>query len=226
MSPLPSWVSQFAHLLAACDVSVGPMPIATVLQRLNSSLHSDPPPFLLLLPPPPSAQPMYPQMQSTVEGERKWYFREMRRWVIISSFSAGLFVLWERNCDRKQSKAKRRWRLMSYRFPKICRREFPFLGREECACRFSEAYMLRQQPHPLKSQKDTTLLCANRISGAKQCQHGPTQTMPTWTHPNNANLNPPKQCQLGPTQTMPTWIHPNNVNCNKKDSTSFYFNFS
>ena len=139
MSPLPSWVSQFPHLLAACDVGVVPMPIATVLQRLNSSLHSDPPPFLLLLPPPPSAQPMYPQMQSTVEGERKWYFREMRRWVIISSFSAGLFVLWERDCDRKQSKARRRWRLMSYRFPKICRREFPFLGREECACRFSKA---------------------------------------------------------------------------------------
>ena len=58
-----------------------------------------------------------------------------------------------------------------------------------------EAYMLRQQPHPLKSQKDTALFCANRISGAKQCQLGPTQIMPTWIHPNNANLDLPKQCQ-------------------------------
>ena len=37
-----------------------------------------------------------------------------------------------------------------------------------------------------------------------------SKTMPTWTHPNNANLDPPKQCQLGSTQTMPTWTHPNN----------------
>ncbi len=59
----------------------------------------------------------------------------------------------------------------------------------------TEAYMLRQQPHPLKSQKDTTLFCANRISGAKQCQLGPTQIIPTWIHPNNANFDLPKQCQ-------------------------------
>ncbi len=74
---------------------------------------------------------------------------------------------------------------------------------------FNEAYMLRQQPHPLKSQKDTTLFCANRISGAKQCQLGPTQIMPTWIHPNNANLDPPKQCQNELSQLE------------QKDSTSF-----